>query len=402
MAGTTSVPRPSFGPAGFSGPSDAEILAGVQDDLNAAFGGRLNPALETPQGQLASSMAAIIADKDSQLRWYLTQVDPATAQGRMQDGIARIYFLTRKPALPTTVQAVCTGQPGVVIPYGAQALASDGSLYACAAAGSIPDGGSVTLPFAGVATGPLPCPATTLNQIYQTVFGWDTISNPADGVLGQDVESRADFETRRSASVALNAQGSLDSIRGTVLALPGVLDVYATENTQAYAVTVGGVTLAPHSIYVAVAGGNPAAVARAIWLRKAPGCDYNGNTTVQVLDTAYAPPYPAYSVTFQTPAPAPVLFAVVIASNPQVPSNALALVQAAVVAAFAGADGGPRARIGATIYASRFYAPVAALGAWAQIVSIELGLGAANGFSATPGIGQIPTTGPGDITLTLA
>ena len=38
----------------------------------------------------------------------------------------------------------------------------------------------------------------------------------------------------------------------------------------------------------------------------------------------------------------------------------------------AGGDGGPRASTGSTIFASRFYAPVASLGSWAQIISITL------------------------------
>ena len=48
-------------------------------------------------------------------------------------------------------------------------------------------------------------------------------------------------------------------------------------------------------------------------------------------------------------------------------------VRAAIVAAFSGQDGGSRARIGTTLYVSRFYAPVALLGSWAQIVYIKIG-----------------------------
>ena len=55
------------------------------------------------------------------------------------------------------------------------------------------------------------------------------------------------------------------------------------------------------------------------------------------------------------------------------PSNASSLIKAAIISAFAGADGGSRAKIGSTVYASRYYAGVAALGAWANIVSIQIG-----------------------------
>ncbi len=56
------VPPIVFSPAGLTVPQPTEVLAGVFADIDEAFGGGLNPALETPQGQLATSQAAIIAD----------------------------------------------------------------------------------------------------------------------------------------------------------------------------------------------------------------------------------------------------------------------------------------------------------------------------------------------------
>ena len=82
---------------------------------------------------------------------------------------------------------------------------------------------------------------------------------------------------------------------------------------------------------------------------------------------------PAYSVTFQIPTALPFLFAVNIANSASVPANALAQIQTAILAAFSGSDGGPRARIGSQLFASRFYGGIAALGAWAQIRSVLIG-----------------------------
>lgn len=371
----TAVPVPTFGANGFVAPLESAVLAGVQTDINAAFGGNLNPALETPQGQLASSMAAIIGDANNQFLALANGVDPAYATGRMQDAIGRIYFIERIPPQPTVVQCNCIGLAGTVIPVGATAQATDGNLYTATSTGTIPVGGTLSLQFACVLTGPIACPATSLNQIYQMIPGWDAISNPADGVLGNVVESRVDFERRRQQSVAVNAAGTLPSIIANVLQVPGVVDAYATENPTASSVTVGGQTIAANSLYVAAYGGDPNAVATAIWQKKAPGCGYTGSTTVTVTDSnsGYVVPYPTYSVSFQIPAATPILFLVKIANSALVPSNALALIQAAIINAFSGADGGPRARIGSTIYASRFYAGVSTLGAWASIVSIKMG-----------------------------
>ncbi len=372
---TTNVPQPTFGPAGFVAPTEADILAGIQADQNAAFGGNLNPALNTPQGQLASSEAAVVGFANDLFVYYTNMVDPAYSDGRMQDGIARIYFLERNPAQPTVVTATVTGLFGVVIPIGALAVATDGNKYANIAPIAIPINGTTTGQFQCTVTGPIACPADSLNTIYQAISGWDSINNADAGVLGNDTESRIDFEQRRQQSVMKNAKGSLPSIRGAVLDVPNVLDCYVTENNTSAPVTIGGFSVAAKSLYVAVVGGDPQAVAEAIWSKKAPGCGYNGNTTETVLDSnsGYTPPYPSYSVTFETPSALATLFAVAIADGPTVPSNAAALIQAAIVAAFSGADGGPRARIGGVQYATRYVSPVAALGPWANVVSLLIG-----------------------------
>lgn len=371
----TNVPAVSFGATGFIAPQPPAVLAGIQADINAAFGQTLSYTLNTPQGQLASSEAALVVNTNATFIYFTNQIDPAYATGRMQDAIARIYFLERNPSQPTAVQAVCTGLFGTVIPIGAVAVATDGNQYVCSAAGTIPVGGSITLPFACSTPGPIACPAGTLNKIYQAIPGWDAINNPTDGVIGNDVESRSEFEARRAASVALNSMGFVSAIRGAVLAVPNVLDAYVTENATNAPAVIGGVTLAANSIYVAVVGGNQNAIAQAIWSKKAPGASYNGSTTVVVTDQSpgYSPPYPSYNVSFQIPASLPILFAVSITNNSAVPADAATQVQNAIIAAFAGADGGARATIGSTIFASRYYAPIAALGSWAQIISLLIG-----------------------------
>lgn len=371
----TNVPAVSFGVTGFVAPSSPDVLAGIQADIDAAFGSTLSYTLTTPQGQIASTEAAILDNTNAIFVYYTNQVDPSYAAGRMQDAIARIYFIERLPALPTVVSCLCSGLAGTVIPVNARASAQDGNIYTSVDEGTIGDGGTATISFQCTIVGPIPCPAGTLDNIYQAIPGWDSITNPEDGVLGRETESRSAFEVRRSASVALNSRGSLPAVRGAVLDVDGVLDAYATENDSATPVVIGGVTLAAKSLYVAAVGGTDLDVATAIWSRKAPGCAYNGNTTVTVEDqnSGYLAPFPSYEVTFERPDSLSILFAVDIVDSEQVPADAEALIQAAIVAAFAGDDGGTRAQIGATILASRFYAPVEALGDWAQIISILIG-----------------------------
>jgi hypothetical protein len=304
--------------------------------------------------------------------YYTNQTDPAYASGRMQDAIGRIYFIERLPAEPTVLQINCFGLVNVVIPIGALVIDGSQNIYTCTGSATIGPGGSVPASFSCNTSGPITVPESV--TIYQAIPGWDSVS-VISGVEGQNVESRTAFELRRQQSVAQNSIGSIPSVLGSVLSVSGVLDAYVTDNTANGTVTVNGTVLAAHSLYVAVYGGASEAVATAIWQKKMPGCAMNGNTTVTVYDTnsGYSPPLPSYQIQFEIPPPLPIAYNVTLANNSQVPANAVSLVQQAILSAFAGGDGGPRARIGSTLYASRFYAPVAALGSWVQIQTIQIG-----------------------------
>ena len=400
----SSVPKIQFTPAGLAIPAETAVLAGVQDDINAAFGGGLNPALETPQGQLASSQAAIIGDKNNEFALFVNQVDPQYSADRFQDAIGRIYFLTRKPATPTSVQATVNGLAGTVIPGGTLAQDTSGNTYACSGDVTIGSTGTVTAEFQNVATGPIPCAAGTLTQVYQAVPGWDTITNAADGTLGSDVERRADFEYRRKNSVAKNGTGTPQAIYAEVFALADVLDVYVKDNPTGSAVNTGSTNypIAAHSVYVAVVGGSDADVAAAIWRKKDLGCDTNGNTSATVVDpSGYSYPQPSYSIKFQRPASLAVKFAVRIVNDPSLPSNIVTLVKNAIIARFNGADGTTRERIGATILASRYYGAVVSVASNVSLLDVLIGTSSPTLTQINVGIDQRPTVSAADITVTL-
>jgi hypothetical protein len=293
----TNVPSPVIGPLGVILPQESDVLAGVQADINAAFGGGLNMDVTTPQGQWASTISAIIADRNNQILDVVSQVDPQYAQGRMQDAIGFIYFLDRDPARATLVKAcTCTGLAGTVIPPNAQAVDTSGNIYLCSVGGTIPISGTISLDFFAFNTGPQPCPAHTLAQIYVTIPGWSTIDNPKDGVIGADVETQQAFELRRQASVAINASATPQAIYAAVSASAPVgnpalrpTDVYVFENNLGSNHIYGGVTLIPNSTYVCAAGGDSASIAAAYFSKHNPGCNFAtgivfmGSTATDVL-----------------------------------------------------------------------------------------------------------------------
>ncbi len=396
---TTNVPSPTFGPNGVVVPSDNAILTGVQADINTALGGGVNPQLSTPQGQLATTETAVISDSNALFAWFCNQVDPALNQGRMQDAIARLYFISRIAGTPTIQACTCAGLNNTPIPIGAIAQDENNNLWICQAVGTIVNG-SVTLNFASATLGPIPAPTSL--TIYQSIYGWESITPTGAATLGSNTESAAQFELRRQNSIALNANQVLDAILGQVLAVAGVISAYVTENVTGSASVVGGVTLNAHSIYVCAIGGTSAEIAQAIWSKKGGGCNYTGNTTITVTDPnpAYLAPAPSYPVTFEIATNVAFAMVVTLLNNTNIPSNAAALIQTAVVNAFAGLDGGSRTTIGSTVFAARYYGNVLALGSWAQLVSIQIGI-LGNGASFTGSISGTTLTVSG-VTGTIA
>lgn len=387
----TNVPMPTFGPTGFTSPEELAILSGVLADFNGAFGGNLNLGLSTPQGQLSTSFAAVIGAFNDLFVDFTNQVDPAFAGGRMQDAIARIYFLTRRGATATVVTGRCSGATGVLIPAGSLARATDGTIYSSLEVATIPLGGFVDIQFAALVPGAIACPINSLTTIYRTVPGWDSITNPTAGTPGRDEESQEQLEERRGLSVASNALGIIPAVRGSVLGVTGVVDAYVTDNPLATSATIGGVSVAANSLYVAVLGGSDADVAKAIWRKKPPGCNYTGGTTVTVTDTesGYLTP-PSYTVKFQRASAVAINFVVTIATGPNVPADAAQQIQDAITAAFP-----TIARIGQKVFASSFVCAIGALGSWVHLLTITVNAGTNQAIN----INQYPALGTFSVTV---
>ena len=416
----TSVPPIVWTPEGVVLPTDAAILAGRQEDINNAFGGGVNPALSTPQGQIASSDSAIVSDKNSDIAYIVNQVDPQYAEGRFQDAIGRIYFMTRKAATSTVVIAAVGGIPGTYIPAGSLALDTSQNVYQLLGAVNIGPGGTIAAEFANVSTGPIPCPIGSLTQIYRAVSGWDTITNSSAGILGSDVESPQAFELRRQNSVALNSHGTPDAIFANVYAVPDVLDCYVKDNPAGITVNYGATNypLAPHSIYVSVVGGVASAIAQAIWNAKDGGCSYSawpnypsGSTvpgdgsveTVVVYDELpqYAPNYPAYGVSFVVPGPTPVYFAVSVQNSSSLPANYVDLIKAAIIAQFNGENNNTPAGIASTIVALTYVGAIIAAVPGVVPISLFVGLTSSpSAYEVTMGIDQKPTIDVSQIAVT--
>lgn len=393
---STAVPAVTFSLTGLDVPDEGDILAGRQADMGSAFGTALSANLKTPQGQLAVTDTAIIADKNDQLLAIVNNMNPDFASGRFQDGIGRIYFIDRIAAAGTVVTATCSGAVGTVIPAQSYATDDNGYMYVSLAAGTIGADGTVKIEFQNLTTGAIACPIGTLTNIYVAVSGWSSITNETAGVPGTDVEGRSAFEYRRRQSVARNAFNTAAAVRAAILEVEGVLDAYVIDNKEPNPVTEGSTnyTLLASSIYIGVYGGASADIAAAINKKLPPGTVMNGNTTASVYDTEnYDPPYPRYGYKWQSLNAVNVHIKVEYEQNDGLPSDINAQIKTAVLNAFTGSDGGTRARCGARIYGSRYIGPIQSIDTQnMNVLSVQISLDGTTWSSAlTIGIDQEPT-----------
>ena len=76
-------------------------------------------------------MVAEVEAKNADMLFLASMFNPKTAEGRWQDALGHIYFMTRKIDEPTIVTCQLKGRYGTVVPYGALVLSEEGYTLIC-------------------------------------------------------------------------------------------------------------------------------------------------------------------------------------------------------------------------------------------------------------------------------
>lgn len=337
----------------------------------------LNVDPETPQGQLIDSEVAAIHQKDTELAFLANQFNPKTASGIWQDALAKIYFITRKPAINSTAICTLTGIEGTVISEGTQIRSSyDNSLWSLNETVTIGTNGTVQGTFTCQKEGSIEAAANTLIQIVTTTPNWNSVTNPSAATVGSLEESQAAFEERRYQSVAINSRGTDASVFARVAQVDGVVATYVLSNRTNVPKVVDGYTLSPHSIYVAVLGGEDEDIAKAIYNSLSAGCDYNGNTIYTVTDSLTGA---IEDVTFMRPPEYDVYIRVNLVNDGSLPDGYENIIKQAVYDNFYGNDTEVtigdeavlRVIMNSDVYASRFLPSILNAGI-ASLLSVQL------------------------------
>ena len=236
-----------------------DIKSEFEEAYKGALGADLDLASSTPQGQMIINDTAAYVQMQQEIVDIANNYSVFYASGHALAVAGSRYGYYRKQGTSTVVVATVHGAAGTTIPAGA--LASDGTNeYAALDAVTLDAHGAANIQFQCTVPGNIECPAGALNTIVTPVSSWDSVSNTMEGVP---------------------AMGALGD---NVAAISNVVSVVGRENVADTTATIDGIEMAPHSIYLAILGGEDKTIARVIAQKKTLGAATNGNTTVSYLD----------------------------------------------------------------------------------------------------------------------
>lgn len=266
-------------------PDASTLRTEVQTEWRAALGDDLNLDDETPQGVLINAeVESRIASAQNNAA-LANQINPDLAGGIYLDALCGLSGIARAPATKTAVLGVeLTGRPATFIPAGSRARTAAGDVFATNSGVILDSLGAGVADFTAVEYGPIPAGVGDLSLIVDAVLGWETVTNPAAGILGSDEQSDEALRNLRRVTLAYQGMSIGEAVTSRVYALEGVRSLVMRENTGSSPATIDGILIDAHSLWVCVDGGETVEIADALLSAKTCGAGWTGTEIVFTLD----------------------------------------------------------------------------------------------------------------------
>lgn len=297
---------PGVTPEGFEVKTLAEILERIVAAQKASpeIGPDQDYSEHGALGQINGVMAGALAELWELAEAVYQSFDPEAATFHSLDVLSSLTGTARRAATHSTVVCVVDFDAGTTIPPQARISVTsrpdvvfelDPDLY--------PDGfthagdDTVSLTFRSSVTGPVSANAGTLTVIDTVTTGWNSVTNPADAVLGRVADGDITLRQRRVDALAKRGGSTVAAIRADLLdsenrpELEGIAGVVVLENETDEWDAQG---LPPHSFEVVIDDGvTPSvdndAIAQAIHDTKPAGIPAQGLTIGTATDAAGDP-----------------------------------------------------------------------------------------------------------------
>ena len=349
--------------SGFERKRLIDIKTDIENRLKLIFGDNIDLEPQSGFGQFVGLESEAISDQwESQENVYNSQY-PSTAQKVQLSNVVMYNGIERQNATNSTVTATLGGTAGTPIPVGSKgSVNTTGKVFETLSEVIIGAGGSVNVAMQAEDTGAIEAAAGTLTVIETPIFGWTSITNSADALVGRAEDTDAELRERRELSTQALGQNLVDSLFGQLLNVDGVEDAVVISNgTDA---PVGG--LPAHQFLSSIIGGDNDEIAQIIWNNTPQGILSYGVTTVAITDDQGF----SQDVKFTRPGDVNIYFKIDITVDTNVfPGTGEADIKAAVVA-----YGLANFKISDDVIRTEFYTPINGV---PGILTIDLFIGLA-------------------------
>lgn len=321
----------------------------------------------TPDGIKTASDSELYGNLDETGQLAYSSKDPAQATGLQLDIVCSITGTTRSLGTASTVGLELTGTNGTLVPQGST-VESDTTGLQWTTDNPVTLLGPST-PVAVNATctelGSNSASIGTITTIVSPVGGWQTVTNPAVAVLGDDEQKDSSLRLERAAAVARPGSNQVDNMTGELFAVEGVTDVRIYEN---FTNAPDGNGIPGKSLAIYVIGGANGDVGRAIYIKKNPGVDMwsdPGATSVTIPVTSPTYSWNTQNITFNRPANVAINVVVDITDDGTLPVDASTIITTNILAYAAGGEPAEECGFNSTgfeiaedVFVSRLYTPV--------------------------------------------
>lgn len=276
---------PIIDATGISAPVYNDIYQSLIASFQNIYGSDIYIAPDSQDGQWLAVLAAAINDSNQAAIAVFQAYSPFYAQGAGLSSQIKLNGLARAIATNSQSQGNVIGVVGTVVLNGV-VKDVNGNLWNLPASVTIPLAGTISVTIIAQTAGAIVAPAGSINSITNPQLGWQSFISTSNAVAGAPVESDAALRVRQKFSTALSALSIKNAIEASIGNVNGVTRFFVYENDTG-ATDVNGVPA--HSLAPVVEGGISTAIAKAIQLKKAPGIQTYGSTSVIAYDSKGLP-----------------------------------------------------------------------------------------------------------------
>lgn len=267
-------------------PNYIDLRDQLIEEMKQIFGQDIYIENDSADYQMISILAKKIFDSYSMGMLAYNNRTPNTAIGTGLDNNVAFADIQRKSSTYSSVQLIITGANGTSL-KGCYVLDENDNRWNIPDT-VIPETGMITVDAICDISGNISALPNTVNRIGTPLFGWYSVNNNNAATPGTDVETDAELRGRFSLAIRSPSLTVFESLSAVISALEGVSRISGFENdtsaestgTEPPNIPAG---LPPHSVTFIVEGGEDDQVAKAIYLKKTPGCYTNGTTAVQIV-----------------------------------------------------------------------------------------------------------------------